>query len=180
MYKILLTFSLLFFIQVQNNPVISWSDNYRITWNNFKAKPPSNVSAVATTASGITFGFSIKQSDARVVSFTTEVYAHFYPEESWYKPERADSHVLGHERLHFDITELFARKFRQRISVLKTTNDIAKRLKVIHKNINKELEVYQNQYDAETDYSRNVEGQRQWEARVKRELKVLELYKSTK
>ncbi len=155
-----------------------WSNNYRLTWNDFKAKPQRNVSAVATTASGITFGFSIKESDKRVISFTTEVHAHFYPEQSWYKPERADNHVLGHEQLHFDITELFARKFRKRISLLKTTNDVAKRLRTIHRDINKELAAFQDKYDSETDFSRNVEMQKKWKLFVINELKMLESFKS--
>lgn len=169
---------MLFFIQNDNEPVMSWNANYKLTWNDFKAKPKYTTSAVATTASGITFGFSIKESDARVISFTTEVHAHFYPEQSWYKPERADGHVLRHEQLHFDITELHARKFRKRISLLKTTNDVAKRLRAIHKNINKELAAFQNQYDAETDFSRSFEVQHQWETRVAKELKKLDYFKS--
>lgn len=178
MHKILLVICLLFFIQNDNEPVMPWSNNYRLTWNDFKAKPQRNVSAVATTASGITFGFSIKESDKRVISFTTEVHAHFYPEQSWYKPERADNHVLGHEQLHFDITELFARKFRKRISLLKTTNDVAKRLRTIHRDINKELAALQDKYDSETDFSRNVEMQKKWKVFVINELKMLESFKS--
>ncbi|WP_239000335.1 DUF922 domain-containing protein [Hyunsoonleella ulvae] len=158
---------------------MSWKDTYRLTWNDFKAKPKYNVNAVATTASGITFGFSIRESDTRVISFSTEVHAHFYPDQSWYKPESVNDHVLGHEQLHFDITELFARKFRKRISLLKTTNDVAKRLRETHKNINKELAAFQDKYDAETDFSRNMEVQLQWEVFIKKELKILDYFKST-
>jgi len=166
------------FVQNDNEPVISWNDNYRLSWQDFKAQPMRNVGAVATTASGITFGFSIRESDKRVISFSTEVLAHFYPEQSWYKPERADNHVLGHEQLHFDITELFARKFRKRLSVLKTTNDVAKKLRATHEAINKELAAFQNQYDAETNFSRNVEAQLQWQILIRRELQKLESFKS--
>lgn len=158
---------------------MSWKDTYRLTWNDFKAKPKYNVNAVATTASGITFGFSIRESDTRVISFSTEVHAHFYPDQSWCKPESVNDHVLGHEQLHFDITELFARKFRKRISLLKTTNDVAKRLREIHKNINKELAAFQDKYDAETDFSRNIEVQLQWEVFIEKELKILDYFKST-
>lgn len=178
MYKFLLVLTLLFVVQNDNEPVMAWNDDYKLTWNDFKAKPKYSTSAVATTASGITFGFSIRESDTRVISFSTEVHAHFYPEQSWYKPQRADDHVLGHEQLHFDITELFARKFRKRISLLKTTNDVAKRLRAIHRNINKELAAFQNQYDAETDFSRNAEIQQQWEAFIAKELKKLDSFKS--
>lgn len=97
MYKTILVLVLLLFVQNSNEPVISWKDNYRLTWSDFKAKPKHSVSAVATTASGITFGFSIRESDKRVISFKTEVHAHFYPKQSWYKPKQANNYVLGHE-----------------------------------------------------------------------------------
>ncbi|TBN13843.1 DUF922 domain-containing protein [Hyunsoonleella pacifica] len=178
MHKIVLVICLLLFVQYNDEPVMSWHDNYRLVWNDFKAKPKYTINAVAITASGITFGFSIRESDNRVISFSTEVHAHFYPEQSWYKPESVNDHVLGHEQLHFDITELFARKFRKRISLLKTTNDVAKRLREIHKNINKELAAFQNKYDTETDFSRNIEIQLSWEAFIKKELKKLDYFKS--
>ncbi|ULC58561.1 DUF922 domain-containing protein [Flaviramulus sp. BrNp1-15] len=173
-------FIICLFLSVHNDePVISWNESYKLSWNDFKAQPNNRSSAVAITASGITFGFSITQTDSnKVVSFTTEVHAHFYPEQSWYKIELADHHVLGHEQLHFDITELHTRKFRQRISQLKVSNSIRSELKQLHDTINKELAQMQNKYDSETDYSRNFETQAEWKIYVETELKKLSKYKS--
>ena len=64
---------------------MSWNESYKLSWLDFKDTPNKHVSAVATTASGITFGFSVSTSDDQVVNFTSEVHAHFYPEKSWYK-----------------------------------------------------------------------------------------------
>ena len=158
---------------------MSWSESYKLSWADFKAKPNTNVNAVAITASGITFGFSITKTDSnQVIGFTSEVHAHFYPEQSWYKKERADNHILGHEQLHFDITELYARKFRQRISHLKMSNNIRKELKVIHNAINKELSQMQDNYDNETNYSINYESQKEWHNYIAIELKKLSKFKS--
>lgn len=177
MVRVFLLIFCLFCIK-QEEPVLSWSNAYKLSWADFKAPPNTNTSAAAVTASGITFGFSITQTDKnQVVSYTTDVQAHFYPEQSWYKKELADLHVLGHEQLHFDITELFARKFRQRISGLKVSNTIKKELNRIHNEVNKELEETQNNYDTETDYSRNVEAQAKWKTFVETELKKLSKYK---
>lgn len=138
-----------------------------------------NDGAVAVTSSGITFGYSITQTDTKeVVSYTSEVHAHFYPEQSWYKIERADNHILGHEQLHFDITELYARKFRYRISQLKLSNTIRRQLKGIHNDINAELSKMQNTYDSETDYSRNFEAQAEWKITMDAELAKYSQYKS--
>ncbi|MCB4799988.1 DUF922 domain-containing protein [Neotamlana laminarinivorans] len=167
--------SFLFLCNYQDQPVKSWKADYKLIWADFKGKPNPNHSAVAVTASGITFGFSITETNTnKVVDFNAEVYAHFYPEQSWYAPNRANAHVLGHEQLHFNITELFARKFRQRISKLKKSNNIRRELKTLHNTINKELAQFQNKYDTETDFSRNFEAQLKWEKYIEAELKELE------
>ena len=178
MVRILLLF--LCFVCVQDDePVLSWNESYQLSWSDFKAKPNNNVSAVAITASGITFGFSIRQTDKNeVVSFTSEVQAHFYPEQSWYKMERADNHILGHEQLHFNITELYARKFRYRISQLKVSNSVKGQLKKTHIDINAELSQMQNKYDNETDYSINFESQATWKTFMDAELNKFSKYKS--
>ena len=164
---------------VQEEPVITWSKDAKLTWADFKAKPKTNSSAVAITASGITFGFSIKSTDKNeVLSFNTDVNAYFYPEQSWYKPERATKHVLGHEQLHFSITELHARKFRARIAQLKVSNQVRKELKTLQSAINKELAEMQNRYDTETDFSRNEESQEKWNTFVNAELTKYDAYKS--
>lgn len=156
---------------------MTWSGAYELTWDHFKAEPNHQTSAAAVTASGITFGFSIKQTDTKVISFTTNVHAHFYPERSWYKKGVADDHVLKHEQLHFDITELYARKFRQRINQLNVSNSIKRTLKNLHQEINKELEMMQDKYDEETDFSRNFEQQAKWETYIAEELRKHSKYK---
>ncbi len=162
----------------QDEPAMSWSESYRLSWSDFRGAPDINTSAVAITASGITFGFSVRTTDDQVVSFTSNVYAHFYPEKSWYKKDQADTHVLGHEQLHFDITELHARMFRQRIDQVKVSNSVRSQLKTLHNVINKELSQMQNNYDSETNYSRNVDAQAKWDIYITDELDKLSEYKS--
>ncbi|GAA4885149.1 hypothetical protein GCM10023311_04680 [Flaviramulus aquimarinus] len=168
------------FLSVQKDePVLPWNASYKLAWTDFKAKPNDKVSAVAITASGITFGYSItKKDNGQVTRFKSEVHAHFYPEQSWYKKERANNHILGHEQLHFHITELYARKFRQRVSHLKVSNNIRKELKTIHNSINKELAQMQDNYDDETNYSIHVESQLQWKTYITGELQKLSKFKS--
>ncbi len=168
------------FINFTKEPVISWHDALKLTWADFKGPPKAEINAVATTASGITFGYSLQQTNNRIVGFSTEVFAHFYPQKSWYKKERATVHVLKHEQLHFDITELHARKFRKRIEELKLSNSIKKDLDALHIVINKELAKCQNTYDKETDFSRNFENQEKWRIYVKEELNKLSKYKAVK
>lgn len=160
-----------------NDKAISWRDDVKLTWNHFKGTPNSNISAAALTASGITFEFSVKETNERVIGFNTKVYAHFYPDKSWYIKEQGDAHILAHEQLHFDITELYARKFRKQIDGLKVSNTIKSQLRSLHEKLNKDLAVTQNTYDRETDNSLNLEFQNIWNSFVKLELKKLEAYK---
>lgn len=178
MHNYLIITLLVFALPVKKEPIIAWSEDYKLSWSDFKGKPKYSVNAAAITASGITFGFSIRESNKRIISFSTEVQAHFYPEKSWYKPELSNLHILGHEQLHFDITELYARKFRKRISLLKTSKDVANKLRSLHKTINKELSQMQDRYDNETDFSRNFDAQDQWQIFVNNELKKLQHFKS--
>ncbi|WP_240640232.1 DUF922 domain-containing protein [Mangrovimonas spongiae] len=159
------------------DPVILWADTVNLSWTNFKAKPDSTSGAVAVTASGIVFSVSVNTNNDTVVGFKTEVKSQFYPNKSWYKKDQIDAHVLAHEQLHFDITELFARKFRKRISQVKISNKVRDRLNAIHERILKELANFQNQYDNETDYSRNKDKQLVWQKRVRDELKKLSQFK---
>ncbi|WP_372938074.1 DUF922 domain-containing protein [Seonamhaeicola sp.] len=176
MIRILIVFCS--FLLIQEEPVLSWSESYKLSWTDFKGSPNLQDSAVAVTASGISFGYSIKQTNNEVTNFSTQVHAHFYPEQSWYKPDRAGIHVLNHEQLHFDITELHARKLRYEINKLKITNHVKSELKTLQKTINLELKNTQNKYDLETNFSRNIEAQAQWKAYIAQELKKFSKYKS--
>ncbi len=161
-----------------NDEVIIWNENVKLNWNDFRAAPTENRSEVALTASGITFGFSVNETDNQIVDFKTEVTAHFYPDKSWYVKARGTDHILGHEQLHFDITELHARKFREQIDQLKVNNRIKAQLRSLHQTINKEMAVMQAKYDLETDHSINKVLQSQWNDVIRQELSNLDDYKS--
>ncbi len=178
MYKYLVVLLLVNSFQQTKTPTIAWSEDYKVVWNDFKKvnRPTSNTKATATTASGISFGFSAKQSPRRLFSFDYHVVAHFYPDESWYLKGSETDVILKHERLHFDITELFARKFRQRIETSKFTKNIDQEMKRIHNKIIRELRAYQEKYDSETNHSINLEAQLKWQEKLVSELKALKAY----
>lgn len=175
MYKLIGILCL--FLCVQSEETITWNGKTKLHWGNFKGEPEYNSDAVAITASGITYGFSSKTySNSSKIEYTTSVSSQFYPEKSWYIKERVNDTVLGHEQLHFDITELHARKFRKRIKEVKFTKNIKQELNKIYAEINQSLQQMQNAYDNGSDYSRDYEGQIAWQKRVAKELKKYEKY----
>jgi predicted secreted Zn-dependent protease len=95
-----------------------------------------------------------------------EVNAYFYPNESWYKPELCDANTLAHEQLHFDISELFARKMRNRLDRTSFSDDVKAEVRKIFKDILDELKDFQARYDMETNYSRNRGKQAEWDLAI--------------
>ncbi len=100
-----------------------------------------------------------------------EVNAYFYPNESWYKPEQCTDNTLTHEQLHFDIAELFARKMRNRLRRTSFSDDVKEEVRRIYKDILQALKDYQDQYDWETNFSRNLEKQLEWNQKIAEALK---------
>ena len=168
----------LFLGQKPEEETMSWNESSKLSWSDFKGEINQNSDAVALTASGITFGFSVSTSGSRIVDYSTKVEAHFYPNKSWYKKDRADDYILGHEQLHFDITELYTRLFRQRLTKLSVNQNIKKQLKQLHNAINKELNETQKRYDEQSVHSINPEAQKRWQEFIDLELKKLEEFKS--
>lgn len=154
----------------QDYETISWNADKLLSWNNFKGKAPQNTRAAAITASGITYQFSTSgTSDNMQVDF--EISTHFYPNKSWYQPEICDDVILGHEQLHFDISELYARKMRKRLANTKFTQNVKAEVKSIYRETLKELDDFQNTYDDETNFSRNLEQQLIWNEKITKALK---------
>jgi len=162
--------TLSFFILFFEGANIPWKEDYRLVWGDFKGKPRHDMDAVALTVSGIYFSYSITQNEDIFLSYSTLVEAHFYPEKSWFKIDEINSFILSHEQLHFDITELYARKFRKRISEIKSIENIKTKLYDINKAINLELEAVQDRYDNETEHSMNEIAQNLWQSSIKKEL----------
>jgi hypothetical protein len=176
MYKLFFVCLLsVFFAQEERS--VTWNDDLQLTWADFNGKPTHGTTVAAVTASGISFGFSTKMTETRLVDYTYDVSAQFYPDKSWYIKERANAIILDHERLHFDITELYARKFRQRIAQTKFDLSIKDQMELIHTNINEELAQMQKKYDQETDNSQHIERQKAWQRYIKLELEKLAYYK---
>lgn len=161
----------------QQDRSMTWSDDLQLQWEDFNGTPTRGTTVVAVTASGLSFGFSTKMTETQLVEYTAFVDAHFYPDKSWYVKERANSVILDHERLHFDITELHARKFKQRIAQTKFDLRINSQMERIHNTITDDLRQMQQKYDTETDHSQNVDKQKEWQKFIKVQLDKLSYYK---
>lgn len=149
----------------QEEKTMEWNVSKKLSWSDFKDNPPASSPIAAVTASGISYEFSAV-SDVGKMDIDFNVHAYFYPEKSWYRPKVCNNLILSHEQLHFDITELFARKMRNELSAKTFTANIKTEVKVIYERIIKELSEYQELYDNETNFSRNTGKQLQWNKKI--------------
>jgi hypothetical protein len=153
------------------NDTIAWSGNYRLVWDDFKGEIPKNTpfSVKAQTQSGI-YVEEIRVK-GKVPKYKIETY--FLKMVSWTKVK--DEKILMHEQLHFDISELYARKLRKSFDSLKVRN-------VIDRNIYKDfynsnfikLNEYQDQYDKEVYFDEIA--QEEWTEKIATELYYLSKY----
>ena len=154
----------------QEKDAIPWQPDRKLSWADFKGTPPGGKRVAATTASGISYSYTTIGSNGRY-KLDYKVTTLFYPHQSWYHSELCDSVVLSHEQLHFDISELYARKMRFRLERTSFSENVKQEIRDIYQETLKELADFQDQYDWETNFSRNREAQLEWNARIAEALK---------
>lgn len=157
---------------------LGWKENV-LTWSDFKGTPDPASPFAANTSSGISYGWSMKGSAAGK-EYTYEVTSFFIPGKSWVKGGSASANLLSHEQLHFDITELFARKLRKALTEFDFDNarDLKADLQALYKHAEKERALMQQKFDVETRHSMNAAAQLEWQKLIKEELSKLEKFSS--
>ncbi len=145
---------------------IKWRADDKLTWDDFQAYPDYNDFQIAAlTSSAISYRYYCMDDQLHVT-----VDAIFRKEESWVKPEAMTPHYLEHEQLHFDITELYARKLRKELAKHKFRCYEKWKLEQI---CNRYLDAWrakEKEYDWNTSYSLNEPKQREWVFKVKNDL----------
>lgn len=150
---------------------IRWTDRSEITFDDFKGSVPESSPWAALTASYIYFNYSTTNGRISMI----KVYASFKKNESWMKTNRDD--VLGHEQLHFAITEYFARKLYAESQALKEkAGDPSAAANSLFKKINESCDRLQATYDSETEHGIKTEAQAQWKAKLESMLKEYDAY----
>jgi predicted secreted Zn-dependent protease len=88
--------------------------------------------------------------------------------------------VLNHEQLHFDITELYSRKLRQRLAGknFKAVKNISEEIQEMHRKIMEESGWEEKIYDDSTEHGVNSVKQKEWNEKVAAEIKELEQFSS--
>jgi hypothetical protein len=154
---------------------IPWSANRPLTTADFQAGPRPNDRLAAMTSTDIKAGAA-----CRDFVFTGTVEATFDPATSWFRdPKTSSPALLRHEQTHFDITEVYARIMRQKLTVFQAKVDCNK-LQPAFNNFTKaiyaEWDREQNRYDQETNHGLNAARQAYWEKQTQLRLTQLEAF----
>lgn len=176
--RFLVVFLILLNPLINNEDTIVWNEATKLSWDDFRGPTERGSDAVAVTASGITFSFSVQQSNDKFVSFDAQAEAHFYPDKSWYVKSKGDDHILAHEQLHFDITELHVRQLRYEISKLQMSQNIKQDLRALLHQANENLATMQSLYDTQSQNSIHKEQQAIWSQFIEEELDKYKDFKS--
>ena len=169
---------------------ILWQENKKLKIQDFKAENKDTIKVNRQQFLGAISAIRIEYSSFQrnknsVPDFSIKTY--FDPNESWMLLK--NDYVLQHEQIHFDLTELYARKMRKSVESLRQkniTNISIYRKKIQHWNVMKEKA--SNQFDADNqDYYIKIgqkilfqknPKQEAWKKKVDRELFQYSLFKN--
>ncbi|MEH6408769.1 MAG: DUF922 domain-containing protein [Leeuwenhoekiella sp.] len=165
MLRICILFFVLTFFPPKDYERLDWKENQKITWEDFKGKPDKLSSYAASVNSGISHNYALN-SRGFLIKEESVVKAFFYPTLSWYKPDMVDRRILQHERLHFDISELHARKLRKRIAEYKFTENSQREIKKLYNQVEQEREEMQKAFDKESEHSQYRQAELFWESKI--------------
>ncbi|MCB9230873.1 MAG: DUF922 domain-containing protein [Bacteroidia bacterium] len=163
----------------QGNRYIVYSPDRPLTWADFKAPIDEASGHKAGTHSGIKYSFTGSMSDEGI-SLDFTVYAFVDRAQTWSIEEEQSEDLLAHEQLHFEITEVYARKLRKALSEATFTENYKAEAQSIFDRIMEERNETQGQYDLDSNHSMDVEGQVKWNKKVATRLSQLEAFSEQK
>lgn len=155
---------------------LAWNEEKPLSWSDFQGEPNHRISYDASTNSGMSYSWSLSTSAQGKNEFKYEVRSNFYPNLSWVKSAEKNEHLLAHEQLHFDISELHARKLRKAMLEYCLGENVKQDLRDIYHRIEGDRQRMQEQYDAESKHSIDRENEAKWQEFVKQELHQLKAY----
>ena len=159
--------------QKRDTDSFNYTEQPKLTWESFKGQIPVETPYAASVNTGVGLKWSYSTGEGKIdLQYNVEAYAQ--PNFSWVIEKEKDAELLKHEQLHFDITEVHARMLRKRISEYQFGRNIRKPMQRMLGEIKYEREKMQNDYDKETEHSKNKEQQKIWEDKV---ALLLEKYK---
>jgi len=162
------------FLRVDTSEYIEWNEGRPLQWSDFVYKP---LEAGNKDYFALTTVFHSVRGGMKNGKPNFQVRVLYVKKESWTTNVRSND-LLDHEKLHFDLAELYGRKLRKQIEEMGKAGekDISKYSATI-KLLLDEFKRKSSIYDTETLHGRDFEQQEVWNEFVKYELNRLNKYK---
>ncbi|MDW7691496.1 hypothetical protein R9C00_17885 [Flammeovirgaceae bacterium SG7u.111] len=157
------------FAQLAAQKQLLYKNHPRLSWNDFKASPDiSNTKVGAIISSTIQMEMKSVNSKTGIITFTA--CAVMYPYQSWVKIGYNTEQTLNHEQLHFDISQLMAKKLEASINKQKLKVGEEGRIQKMFDDYNVVLVGLQKKYNRETEGGVNTTKQAEWDEKIRSEL----------
>lgn len=144
----------------EDETMMAWKSDRKLTWEDFKSVPVRTTEAVALTSTSLGISYRVKNNQ-----FLYDISCAFSKQHSW--GLLRTPYILAHEQAHFDITEIYARKLHNELQLYRfNAKTFKKDINDIYYRVVKEKEAFQEQYDSETDHSRKKARQEEWLVRI--------------
>lgn len=123
------------------------------------------------------FAYVVTSIEVDISDNLVEIKSFFHPSRSFVYDKHTNSEdLLVHEKYHFKITELFARRARKEIKDLEYASK--KKINKILKRIKSEERIYQKKYDYDTYHSYIFSEQKKYERSIDSLLSLLKDYEN--
>ncbi|AUP80049.1 hypothetical protein [Flavivirga eckloniae] len=151
-------------------------DKYeQITFENFRGLEFFKKSLYGNTR----FAYVVTTIESDIEDNSVTVQSLFHPSRSFvYNKHTNSKELLNHEKYHIKITELYARKAREKISNLNTFEK--DKINDIIRDIKKEERSFQKEYDFNTFHSYVLSEQKRYEKEVDSLLNLLAIFENPK
>lgn len=156
--------------------ILYWSETSPLDWEDFQGQAKydyRNRDISALTSSGILHYRGCK--DGKIIY---KVRAYFEKKESWFKSDAYTDYHLAHEQLHFDVTELYARKLRKLLSEQNFRCGEEQEFENYIEHYLSNWQTAQQAYDFATHHSIDKEKQKEWHYKIAFELSLMDEFKS--
>lgn len=158
--------------QVKSKPEVlpkTWNTNTKLCWADFQQPVDLKINKQALTTCDLKVSV-----DYDGTNFNPIIQALFIPNLSWSKSSDSEA-LLAHEQLHFDITELHARKLRLLFSKLKNPQNLKNEdFQKIINNAFQDWQQMEEDYDRSTNHGLIVVNQKIWETTIAKAIEQFE------
>ncbi|MEX1189464.1 MAG: DUF922 domain-containing protein [Bacteroidia bacterium] len=150
------------------NDTIFWAKEMKLTRADFHAPEPRRTPYAGYSTTVILMDYEVESQQKKLIQAKFNIRAGFNKKKSWISESSRSNpdRILMHEQVHFDISELTARRLRVSLEKNRFSANFRKEIAQIYEDQIEKGQEMQEKYDRETKHGLDREKQKQWELKV--------------